>query len=142
MSFKIAHEFTGDYDTYKYDIKVPCGVSIMQGRSGKGKSLTLRIIRGILRNQNISSALVDYNDYDIGHEGIINVCKGKQVILLDNADLYLTEELLNKIIQVTPSSEVIVAMHFDTFINSIPHTYLAVEIEKGLLKTIPGKWSL
>ena len=62
-----------------------------------GKTLLLSAIELYCRNQGIRCYLCDYHAQDLSEEQICAICSGMQVLLLDNADLYLTPELLEKL---------------------------------------------
>lgn len=62
-----------------------------------GKTLLLSAVELYCRNQGISCYLCDYHVQDLSTEQIYVTCSDMQVLLFDNADLYLTPDLLKKL---------------------------------------------
>ena len=78
-------------------VKFNKGVTYLRGYSGMGKTLLLSAVELYCRNQGISCYLCDYHAQDLNTEQIYVTCSDMQVLLFDNADLYLTPDLLKKL---------------------------------------------
>lgn len=70
-------------------------LSLLSGDSGTGKTLLLKAVRLYCRNNNISCQYCDYNLEGKKSNQIITLCEGCDVVLFDNADLYLTDEIIH-----------------------------------------------
>ena len=62
------------------NVELNKGVNLLSGNSGTGKTLLMQAIELYCLN-----------------EGISYICSNSDVVLLDNADLYITEDLLKEI---------------------------------------------
>lgn len=74
-------------------------LNILTGYSGTGKTLLMSAIDLFCLNSGISCRLCGYNDMNLAPQKIIDICKEADVVLLDNADLYLNNEMLQSIKQ-------------------------------------------
>jgi len=70
-------------------------LSLLSGYSGTGKTFLINAIELYCLNNKIKYAHVDYKFRDTKEEIIEGYCSDAEVILLDNADLYLTNDLLS-----------------------------------------------
>lgn len=81
-----------------FDINFTDRINVIKGASGTGKTFLFNILMSYCVNNKISYAYIDYNFLASGDESLIfSHCLNKDLIMLDNADLYLTFELFNKI---------------------------------------------
>lgn len=71
-------------------------INILSGYSGTGKTLLMQAAELFCMNNNIKCTYCDFRCAQLSEEQIENLCKNSQVIMFDNADLYLTNSLLNK----------------------------------------------
>jgi hypothetical protein len=66
--------------------------------SGTGKTFLFSNLRNYCINNNVDFVLVDYNYSNKSEDEIINVCRNcSEIIILDNADLYLTPKIINNL---------------------------------------------
>jgi ABC-type polar amino acid transport system ATPase subunit len=65
--------------------------------SGTGKSFLFTIIYEYCKENGIPIALLNYTATDFGDEAIINSCKNKSVVIFDNADLYLSNNIISSV---------------------------------------------
>lgn len=73
-------------------------INVIKGSSGTGKSFLFSELLQKCNRDNVPAVLIDYRVLTSSNVHLIEaMCKGKQVVLLDNADLYLTSELFDKI---------------------------------------------
>lgn len=73
-------------------------INVIKGASGTGKTFLFSMISAYFTSNKISYAFIDYKFLASGDEELIfSHCVNKELILLDNADLYLTSELFDKI---------------------------------------------
>jgi hypothetical protein len=77
------------YDV-NFNVSFTDRICFLRSASGSGKSLLLRAIASYCETHEISCVLVNYN---FEQDCIYQSCTGKEVILLDDAELYLTQEL-------------------------------------------------
>lgn len=81
-----------------FDVNFMDEINIFTDASGTGKTFLFKVLCSYCRDNDMKYAYIDYNMIDTGDEGLIlSHCKNKDVIILDNADLYLTPELWNAI---------------------------------------------
>lgn len=106
-------------------------INIIKGSSGTGKTFLFNTIASYCVSNKISYALIDYKIVASGDESLIlSHCRNKSLIILDNADLYLTSELFNNIINLKL-----------TIILSIKATF-GLNMENAHLYTVTYKDSL
>lgn len=92
-----------DIKTKYNGIDVECSfnnkLNILRGSSGSGKSLLLTAIDFYCTFNKISCRLCNYDIAGLRPDTIISICEDVEVVLLDNADLYLTEDILKAILK-------------------------------------------
>lgn len=119
-------------------------VNVLKDNSGTGKSFLFDLLRAGARMQNCSLynlkfGLIDYNtilNTSSTVNNIIEVCKDKDVILMDNADLYLTRNLMQELLIKFPNLMFIISIKF-------LHSILNIEsIAFYTIEHIPHKLSV
>lgn len=81
-----------------YNINFTDRINVIKGASGTGKTFLFNTLASYFVNNKIPYALIDYRFLATGDKDLIYPhCLNKKVIILDNADLYLTKELFDKI---------------------------------------------
>lgn len=83
--------FSGIEMHMKFDSKI----NLLGGYSGTGKTLLMKAITLHCTQSGISYRYVDYKNKDMTEEEIASYCKSAKIVMLDNADLYITDKLLN-----------------------------------------------
>lgn len=83
-SIDIEGEFTGQ-------------INLLAGYSGTGKTLLMKAMQLYCLDNNISYRYIDYKNKDDTTEQIYNYCKNVKIVMLDNADLYISDELLDEL---------------------------------------------
>lgn len=68
------------------------GINILNGYSGDGKSFLLSLIAGYCSDNDIDCLYVN-GSHLLTSDEIENIAINKKVLLLDNADLYMTKKL-------------------------------------------------
>lgn len=91
-------QFTKEYSGIVFDIDIQDRINLFTGYSGTGKTFVFGAIQEYLVSNNISTIYFDYRQMDYTVDQLISLCDDKEVIILDNADLYLTQNLLDYII--------------------------------------------
>lgn len=69
-------------------------LNMLSGFSGTGKTFLMGAVELFCRNNKIACAVCDYRTQDITPDTIKDLCENANVILLDNADLYLNNDIL------------------------------------------------
>lgn len=69
-------------------------LNMLSGFSGTGKTFLMGAVELFCRNNKIAYAVCDYRTQDIDSDKIKALCEKADVILLDNADLYLSNDIL------------------------------------------------
>lgn len=117
-----------------FDVKFSDKINIIRGESGTGKTFLLKTIESFCANNSIPYASIDHkflasNDVDL----IYMHCINKDIILLDNADLYLTPELFNKILSLNKT--VIMSKKSIYGLNAADIHLYSIEFTESELKT-------
>lgn len=86
-------------------------LNILVGNSGTGKTLLMSALDLHCLNNNIKCRLCNYNDINLNKEQIISICSGSDILLLDNSDLYIDNELLKILLDM---SKIIIMSMKDT----------------------------
>ena len=79
---------------------VKCNIILQEGigacfdLSGSGKTFAFKIIENYCEQNDIPCRKFDYTAMGSSLEFFITACKGKDVVIFDNADLYITPEIL------------------------------------------------
>ncbi len=114
-------------------------VCVFSGNSGSGKTYSIKIIKGYARTCGIKCIEINCGiGTDISAEDIISICKNKEIILLDNADLYLTSEILKSI---SKEDNLIVVCIQNTFctMGIKGRALYDIEFDSNSLKTIKSR---
>lgn len=65
--------------------------------SGTGKTFFFSIVKCFCDINGIKCSVLDFNDAQKDEDVILKDCEKMEVVILDNADLYLSNEILEKI---------------------------------------------
>lgn len=115
-SIEINEQYNGITINASFNSKL----NILVGDSGTGKTLLLSAIDLYCLNNNISCRLCNYNDANLSPEQIKAICAGADILLLDNADLYMNNSLLKELL--TTSQLIILNMKDTSYINTNHHS--------------------
>lgn len=85
------------YNSANIDVTFINRLNILSGNSGTGKTFLYRALEHFCLINNIKYKYLDFRSAEDTQEQIINICSDKDVLLLDNADLYLTESILKEL---------------------------------------------
>ena len=91
-------QFTKEYSGIVFDVDIQDRISLFTGYSGTGKTFAFGAIQEYFVSNNIRTIYFDDRQMDYTADQLISLCDNKEVILLDNADLYLTQNLLDYLI--------------------------------------------
>lgn len=69
-------------------------LNILEGNSGTGKTLLMKAIKLYCLSNSIPYRHLDYTNKDDTVEQLISYCSKTQIITIDNADLFISDELL------------------------------------------------
>ena len=84
-------------------------LNILTGNSGSGKSMLLQALDLYCSRNDLNWVFCNYHQMNYAKEKLIDICSNKDVVLLDNADLYITEDILNRILKT--SKMVVMSLH-------------------------------
>lgn len=96
------------YSGIKIDCLFENKINMLSGYSGTGKTLLMKATELYCLNHNIKCKYCDFRCREMKTEQIEIMCAGAKVILLDNADLYLNNELLTRLSKM--SEQIIICM--------------------------------
>ncbi len=91
-------KFIKEYSGIIFDVNIQDRINLFTGYSGTGKTFAFGAIQEYLKSNNVSTIYFDYRQVDYTTEQLISLCKNREVVILDNADLYITQELLDYLI--------------------------------------------
>ncbi len=91
-------KFIKEYSGIIFDVNIQDKINLFTGYSGTGKTFAFGAIQEYLKSNNVSTIYFDYRQVDYTTEQLISLCKNREVVILDNADLYTTQELLDYLI--------------------------------------------
>lgn len=78
-----------------FDVSFEDRVNLFSGVSGEGKTFLFTVLKEYLTETGVSYRHFDSTIADYTEEQLISLCVGRKVIIFDNADLYLTQSLLD-----------------------------------------------
>lgn len=78
-----------------FDVQVDDNVNILTGYSGTGKTFMFKAITEYLKANGMKCIYFNNTAMNFSEMAIKDACKGKELIIFDNADLYLTQEILD-----------------------------------------------
>lgn len=85
------------YNLITVDITLQKGVTILCGDSGTGKTLLMGAVELFCLENNIACKLLNYRQRDESEELLVQSCEDVEVVLIDNADLFITQSLLDRL---------------------------------------------
>lgn len=91
------------------------GINLLSGDSGSGKTLFMQAVELYCLENNISYTLLNYRQHDKSTKQLEVLCGNSEIILIDNADLFVSAELI-KILKKT-SKYILLSLHDTTKID-------------------------
>lgn len=86
-----------EFNSINVDVTLNEGVNLLSGDSGTGKTLLMQVVEFYCLENDIRYAFINYRQARYTFEQIISDCNGAEMILIDNADLFITEELMKEL---------------------------------------------
>lgn len=98
-------------------------INILEGNSGTGKTLLMKAIKLYCADNNISYRHLDYENRNDTVEQLTSYCNNAQIITIDNADLFISDELLESLCK---TAKLIIVSLKQTHLISMDktHTYI------------------
>lgn len=81
-------------NTTQFDIDFTDKICVLYDNSGTGKTYLLTVLRDYAVRMKLKFCSFNYEAENISEQDIINIVKDKELVLFDNADLYLTNNIL------------------------------------------------
>jgi ABC-type ATPase involved in cell division len=82
----------------QYDLQFKDDICFLLDNSGTGKTFLFSVLRNYCYSNDISCKVLDYNVIGDSEEEIINSCKEhRDILIFDNADLYLSKNILENV---------------------------------------------
>lgn len=78
-----------------FSIQFDDRVNLLTGHSGTGKTFMLKMMADYFMLEGVSCAFFNRKTMELSQKAMKEACIGKDVIIFDDADLYLTQELLD-----------------------------------------------
>lgn len=88
-----------NFDGIDIDVNITNKFGVLVGNSGTGKTLLMQVIILFCRKNEIKYMHCNYDTVNLTEEQIIDQCMNKEIILFDNADLYLTDNIVKTLQQ-------------------------------------------
>lgn len=92
-NLKINEKYNGIDVTAYFDAEL----NILVGDSGTGKTLLINAIDLYCLNNNIKCRMCNYNDINLTDKQLLTICNDPDVILFDNADLYIRNDIIKEL---------------------------------------------
>ena len=92
----------------RFDVSFEDRVNLFSGVSGEGKTFLFTVLDEYFTESGVSYCHFDNMFFNYTEEQLISLCVGRKVIIFDNADLYLTQKLLDFAIETADT--VIISM--------------------------------
>lgn len=88
--------FVGNIRYLGVDIEInfDCKLNNIVGNSGTGKSFLMQAILAYCINNNINCIKCDFSISEKSTETIIEIIRDSDIVLLDNADLYMNDKIM------------------------------------------------
>ncbi len=111
--------FNKTFNGIDFDVSFEDKVNLFSGMSGEGKTFLFTVLESYFINNDISYQYYNSSSLRFGINELISGCTGRSVIIFDNADLYLTQELLDYAVSqadtVIMSMKLYCKLRFDSF---------------------------
>lgn len=78
-----------------FDVKVDDNVNILTGYSGTGKTFMFKAITEYLKANGMRCIYFDNTAMNFSEKALKEACNNKELIIFDNADLYLTQGIID-----------------------------------------------
>jgi hypothetical protein len=92
------YEFNFNVRDLEYKLEFKNRICYIIDESGTGKTFLFKNLRNYCLNNNIDFTFIDYNYANKSEDEVINVCRNcTEIIILDNADLYLTPKIIDNL---------------------------------------------
>jgi hypothetical protein len=115
MKLEINEKISGTY----LDLLLENQVNLFDGDSGTGKTYLFDLLSYYCLRKNIIYTLVNYTLASKPASSIIELCNNSDIVVFDNADLYLTADMLDT---VKASAKIIIVCLKDAYgICTKPH---------------------
>ena len=119
----------------KIDAEFSEGINVIYGYSGTGKSFMFSRINDYYANSTeYKVSLIDYHYYNKAESIIIDFCRGSDLVLLDNADLYITHSLIDMLLKECKC--IVISMKNTLFFDKNEANELSVEYINHHIRTI------
>jgi chromosomal replication initiation ATPase DnaA len=120
-------------NTTKVDAHFNTGINVIYGYSGIGKTYLFKILNDYyMNNDKLNVAYVDFNYSNKSEESIIEYCKNADIVILDNADLYITKSLISKLRKICNC--IVISMKNNIFFDDNDITQFQVKYENNMIK--------
>lgn len=86
------------YNSIHTEININTGINLLSSESGSGKTLLLNLIADYCSKNNTQYYIINYTNIDQLTELFSNTY---EIVLLDNADRYITDEILEKLREIS-----------------------------------------
>lgn len=108
-----------------FDVCLEDRVNLFSGVSGEGKTFLFKTLKAHLKINGVSCIYFNNTATDFSEMAIKEACNNKEVIIFDNADLYLTQDILDYVTNI--SDTVIISMQLYCRLKFKSYRFYAVE---------------
>lgn len=85
------------FNGIRIDAEINAGINLLSGDSGTGKTLLMQAIELYCSEKNIKYTFLNYRQRKNSEEQIEYLCNDSDVVIIDNADLFLGQSLLDRL---------------------------------------------
>lgn len=79
------------------EVELSAGINMLSGDSGTGKTLLMQAVELYCAENKIKYTFLNYRNRDNSIEQLLTLCDKSEVIIIDNADLFISEKLVSKL---------------------------------------------
>lgn len=90
---KIKQKFNG----IDVEAELKVGVNLLSGDSGTGKTLLMQAVELYCAENEIKYTFLNYRQRESTVEQIVALCNTSEVVIIDNADLFISEKLISEL---------------------------------------------
>lgn len=85
------------FNGIRIDAEINAGINLLSGDSGTGKTLLMQAIELYCSENNIKYTFLNYRQRKNSEEQIEYLCNDSDIVIIDNADLFLRQSLLDRL---------------------------------------------
>lgn len=85
------------YNGIDVEAELNTGINLLSGNSGTGKTLLMQVVELYCLENRIKYTFLNYRNRENSIDQLSKLCEHSDVIIIDNADLFVTEQLISEL---------------------------------------------